>query len=378
MGGTMRLGLYPAVLAAGHPGRASCTAAPWWRSGTGTGTRSTTPTATRLEQAGLVFSGLSPDGRLVEFAELPRDLHPFFVGTQAHPEFLSRPTRPHPLFSGLIAAALQRAPSAAGAEAATAAAAAERMNIAGTRSRTHGAVAGGLLGRASLRGAGCISGTDRHRSAPRTGIIGRTGGGDASRRRGVLALDERTRVLMIRQYRHPVGRLLWEIPAGLRDVAGEPPPRTAAGASCWRRRATAPRDWQVLVDYFSSPGYQHRTAARLPGPRHWTRPRRRPRLRARERGSVPAGRLAAAGRGGRHGFRRGAAQWPAAAGDLGRAVPARLRRAVDAARAGPSDPEEQRRRRQEGTHHEGRRPPGGQEPRVPGGDHARRRARAVR
>jgi CTP synthase len=44
----------------------------------------------------------------VEFAELSRDLHPFFVGTQAHPEFLSRPTRPHPLFSGLTAAAIER------------------------------------------------------------------------------------------------------------------------------------------------------------------------------------------------------------------------------------------------------------------------------
>jgi CTP synthase len=62
-----------------------------------------------LEQAGLVFSGTSPDGRLVEFAELPRDVHPFFVGTQAHPEFRSRPTRPHPLFKAFIGAALQRA-----------------------------------------------------------------------------------------------------------------------------------------------------------------------------------------------------------------------------------------------------------------------------
>jgi CTP synthase len=64
-----------------------------------------------LEQAGLVFSGLSPDGHLVEFAELSPDMHPFFVATQAHPEFLSRPTRPHPLFIGLIAAALARANS---------------------------------------------------------------------------------------------------------------------------------------------------------------------------------------------------------------------------------------------------------------------------
>jgi CTP synthase len=62
-----------------------------------------------LEAAGLVCSGMSPDGRLVEFVELPRNVHPFFVATQAHPEFLSRPTRPHPLFSGLVAAALERA-----------------------------------------------------------------------------------------------------------------------------------------------------------------------------------------------------------------------------------------------------------------------------
>ena len=62
----------------------------------------------RLEQAGLVVSGTSPDDRLVEFVELSRDLHPFFVATQAHPEFKSRPTRPHPLFSGLVGAALAR------------------------------------------------------------------------------------------------------------------------------------------------------------------------------------------------------------------------------------------------------------------------------
>ena len=75
-----------------------------------------------LEQAGLVFSGLSPDGHLVEFAELPS--HPFFVGTQAHPEFLSRPTRPHPLFHGLIAAALARSKAASNLAGARAAASA--------------------------------------------------------------------------------------------------------------------------------------------------------------------------------------------------------------------------------------------------------------
>ncbi|MEY2470669.1 MAG: synthase, partial [Actinomycetota bacterium] len=61
----------------------------------------------RIEDGGLICSGESPDGRLVEFIELPT--HPFWVGTQAHPEFKSRPDRPHPLFYGLVGAALERA-----------------------------------------------------------------------------------------------------------------------------------------------------------------------------------------------------------------------------------------------------------------------------
>lgn len=60
----------------------------------------------QISDAGLIFSGLSPDEHLVEFVELPADIHPYYVGTQAHPEFLSRPTKPHPLFSALIKAAL--------------------------------------------------------------------------------------------------------------------------------------------------------------------------------------------------------------------------------------------------------------------------------
>ncbi|NLC98509.1 MAG: CTP synthase [Actinomycetales bacterium] len=62
----------------------------------------------QLEQAGLVFSGTSPDGSLVEFVELPREVHPFYVSTQAHPELKSRPTRPHPLFAGVVEASLKR------------------------------------------------------------------------------------------------------------------------------------------------------------------------------------------------------------------------------------------------------------------------------
>ena len=70
---------------------------------------------------------------------------------------------------------------------------------------------------------------------------------------GVLALDESRRVLLIRQYRHPVGRLLWELPAGLRDVAGEPVLQTARRELLEETGYRAAR-WNVLVDYFTSPG----------------------------------------------------------------------------------------------------------------------------
>ena len=108
MGGTMRLGLYPADLKPGTIvrelyGQDLVEERHRHRYEVNNAYRGI------LEKAGLVFSGLSPDGHLVEFAELRSDLHPFLVATQAHPEFLSRPTRPHPLFSGLIAAALARA-----------------------------------------------------------------------------------------------------------------------------------------------------------------------------------------------------------------------------------------------------------------------------
>jgi len=107
LGGTMRLGSYPAQLAPGS-------------------VVAQTYAATQVEErhrhryevnnayrdqiadAGLFFSGTSPDGQLVEFVELPADVHPYYVATQAHPEFKSRPNRAHPLFAGLIGAALDR------------------------------------------------------------------------------------------------------------------------------------------------------------------------------------------------------------------------------------------------------------------------------
>jgi ADP-ribose pyrophosphatase len=70
----------------------------------------------------------------------------------------------------------------------------------------------------------------------------------------VLALDGAGQVLLIRQYRHPVSRLLWEIPAGLRDVAGEPPWHTAR-RELLEEAGYRARDWRVLADYYSSPGF---------------------------------------------------------------------------------------------------------------------------
>jgi CTP synthase len=61
-----------------------------------------------LSDAGLVFSGTSPNNELVEYVELPRSVHPYYVSTQAHPELRSRPTEAHPLFVGLVAAAVER------------------------------------------------------------------------------------------------------------------------------------------------------------------------------------------------------------------------------------------------------------------------------
>jgi CTP synthase len=114
MGGTMRLGLYPAALRDGSLvrqayGSQQVQERHRHRYEVNNAYRE------RLEEAGVVFSGTSPDGRLVEYVELPTDQHPFFVGTQAHPEFRSRPTRPHPLFAAFVAAALRRASDAGGA-----------------------------------------------------------------------------------------------------------------------------------------------------------------------------------------------------------------------------------------------------------------------
>ena len=105
LGGTMRLGSYPAVLTEGSVvaeayGQVEVTERHRHRYEVNNGYRE------QLAAAGLVFSGLSPDGTLVEFVELDRETHPYYVATQAHPEFKSRPDHAHPLFAGLVEAAL--------------------------------------------------------------------------------------------------------------------------------------------------------------------------------------------------------------------------------------------------------------------------------
>ncbi len=106
-GGSMRLGSYVATLGKGTIARGAY--------GKGTIVErhrhryEVNPTYVgALRKAGLVFSGTSPDGMLMEIAELPRSRHPFFVGTQFHPEFLARPLRPHPLFTAFIKASLKK------------------------------------------------------------------------------------------------------------------------------------------------------------------------------------------------------------------------------------------------------------------------------
>jgi len=107
LGGTMRLGLYEATLAEGSLA-AELYGAPVSHERHRHRYEVNNQYRARIQDAGLVFSGTSPDGTLVEYVELPREVHPFYIGTQAHPELRSRPNRAHPLFAGLVRAALDR------------------------------------------------------------------------------------------------------------------------------------------------------------------------------------------------------------------------------------------------------------------------------
>jgi CTP synthase len=128
LGGTMRLGLYPTKLLAGSRA-AEAYGEPYADERHRHRYEVNNAYRGAMEAAGMVFSGTSPDGRLVEVVELRREDHPFYVGAQFHPEFRSRPTRAHPLFAALVSAASERAvaePAAASPAGAAPADAADR------------------------------------------------------------------------------------------------------------------------------------------------------------------------------------------------------------------------------------------------------------
>ena len=105
-GGTMRLGSYPAVLKRGTIARKAYGVMEIEERHRHRFEVNPEYIA-RLQEAGLVFSGTSPDHRLMEIAELPKEEHPFFVGVQFHPEFQARPLSPHPVFSEFVKASLK-------------------------------------------------------------------------------------------------------------------------------------------------------------------------------------------------------------------------------------------------------------------------------
>ena len=242
-----------------------------------------------------MISGTSPDGRLVEFVELPRDVHPFYAGTQAHPELKSRPTRAHPLFRGLIAAALdysdeERLPVQIhdednGKDQRVNGSAGQRVRDERRRNRpVDGAAAWQwtraiderlALGADSARASERDAGADRDGSGPersewfgsgsmsadfavlesRTLFEGRVisvredtvrmpDGSQAKREivghMGavvVVALDSDDQIVMVNQYRPAVGARLDELPAGLLDVADEPRASRPPPANSPRRRS---------------------------------------------------------------------------------------------------------------------------------------------
>ena len=274
LGGTMRLGLYPADLKEGSVVRATYGAA---RVEERHRHRYEVNNSYReqLEAAGLVFSGTSPDNNLVEFVELPADVHPYYVATQAHPELRSRPTRPHPLFAGLVGAAIQRQrellipidesalrrrwikdddgssrPRRGGARPGR-----PRGRVTPTRTpgpsardrRRAARLAGPRLTRPPPRrlGGGAARGHRPAPGPPRGDLRSARGRAPGCRRRA--RRRRRGAGLLLRQYRHAGEGLLIELPAGICDSHGEDPQVTAARelreevelrAQSWRRLLT--------------------------------------------------------------------------------------------------------------------------------------------
>ena len=238
LGGTMRLGLYPASLQRGSVVRAAYGADEIEERHRH---RYEVNNAYRdqLEAAGMVFSGTNPDLGLVEFVELPRDVHPYYVATQAHPELRSRPTRPHPLFKGLVGAAIERQKELRFPIDETGL----RREIAPRRASEHDDPESSPTATSSGRSSPaptCTATTGSSRCARTPSAAPTDADGEPFDRTVlehpgavvVLAIDEQNRVLCLRQYRHagatPVRRAARRA-AG--RAGGAPRARGQAGAA---------------------------------------------------------------------------------------------------------------------------------------------------
>ena len=251
LGGTMRLGLYPADLAEGS------LAAELYgveRVSERHRHRYEVNNAYRdaPAEAGLVFSGLSPDRNLVEYVELPRDVHPYYIATQAHPELRSRPTDPHPLFRGLVGAA-RRAPP--------------RERAVRRRADGRCLIAADAVPESSLRDEPLdveVVESDvvfegrvwdiRSDTFLYNGERVARDYVDHTGAVAIVALDDDDRVLLIQQYRHPIRHRDWEIPAGLLDIDGRGAASRPRGASSRRRSTSSPATGSRCVSIFSTPG----------------------------------------------------------------------------------------------------------------------------
>ena len=242
MGGTMRLGVYPAKL---EPG--SVVARAYGEELVYERHRHRYEVnnryRTKLEEAGLHCSGTSPDDRLVEYVELAPEVHPFFVATQAHPEFKSRPNRPHPLFAAFVRAAAERAEGRAHGCPSTrstrstpsprtcerASRSSERGPSGPARSAESGRGVSGfrIVGSETVADVGFLKLTEERVAAPDGEALTRY----VVRHLGAVVavpVDETGEgALLVRQYRVAPDRDLLEVPAGKRDVDGESPEETA-------------------------------------------------------------------------------------------------------------------------------------------------------
>ena len=262
LGGSMRLGSYPAELQPGslvakQYGQTEVAERHRHRYEVNNAYRG------QLEEAGLVISGTSPDARLVEFIELPAQVHPYFVATQAHPELKSRPTVPHPLFVGLDrcgAGAPARDPTAGGRQVMTPAVVSGEVHDSAelgghvlTRADLVDQAVGWPVTAERVLGAGTFTALLQDDiTAPDGATLQR----EYLRHPGavgIIALDAAGRVALVRQYRHAVRHRLLEPPAGLLDVDGEAYV-LAAQRELAEEVGLAADTWHVLVDLFTTPG----------------------------------------------------------------------------------------------------------------------------